>query len=193
MPHRLHLATTPLTSPRGTRATCFEVDVCDDALLLILASLPADSARAAFCVSTRWSKFGGLARQMRLKSYWRALFRTDLGFPDVALLTMADCLRFEARLANTEQCDRPWRCLSCLRPAALRLGDFCIDCVGNEDAFVPGNGGYVDSAVTCGHKHLVYWCALCEASCCRTCLMQGACTFCLLLQDDAPACAPCEL
>ena len=126
-----------------------------------------------------------------------------------------------------------WKCLSCLRPSPKRVNrSFCVDCMGDQGAFVAGNGGYIMCDVTCGHGDLVYWCALCEvsagmaskrcldcfcalcfcfllsshlllthgdfacaveqASACRKCLMGGACTFCLLLPADAPACEPCE-
>ena len=175
------------------QATTIE-SVDDDALTIILAMVPAAEARAAFCVSKRWSRLGDKARQARLKLYWRALFRSDVGFPDwsSALLTATDCFRFEARLLNS-RATSAWRCLSCLQHKSQRLGDFCSDCVGDEEAFVQGNGGYVMCNVTCGHpSKLVYWCALCEASACRYCLMGGACTFCLLLSPDAPACLPYE-
>ena len=165
-------------------------DVDDDCLVIILASLPAQEAQAAFCVSSRFAAKAAVARENRLKLFWRALFKSDIGFPDVKLLSQTDVTRFEQRLVN-EHTNR-WKCLSCLRPSGRFLGDFCMDCVGNESAFVRGNGGYVMCDVTCGHKNLVYWCALCEASSCRSCLMAGACTFCLLLTADAPACEPCE-
>ena len=54
----------------------------------------------------------------------------------------------------------------------------------DETAFKQGNGGHVMSDVTCGHSELVYYCPMCEASCCRNCLMGGACTFCILLTVD---------
>ena len=165
----------------------------DDCLVIILACLPAEEAQAAFCVSSRFAAKAATARENRLKLFWRALFKSDIGFQtdDVRLLCQADAMRFETRLMNEHHTSR-WKCLSCLRPSAMSLGDFCTDCVGNESAFIAGNGGYVMCDVTCGHKNLVYWCALCEASSCRSCLMAGACTFCLLLPADAPACEPCE-
>ena len=94
-----------LASPRdGLRAwqsaTSID-DICDDALTIILTSLPAEDARAAFCTSSRWAGRAAAAREMRLKLYWRALFRSDIGFPeDVSLLTAADVVRFESRLIN---------------------------------------------------------------------------------------------
>ena len=171
--------------------------VDDDALTLILTALPAHDARAAFSVSKRFSAHAACAREKRLRLYWCALFRSEVGFPsrdDIALLTAADVYRFEARISNmsTNSTAGAWRCLSCLQPSPLRVGDFCADCVGNEAAFVKGNGGYIMSDVTCGHRDLVYWCALCEASSCRNCLMGGACTFCLLLAAPNGPCGPCE-
>ena len=177
----------------GPSSMGFE-SIDDDALMLILVMLPADDARAAFCVSRRLAAKASAARELRLKAYWLTLFRSDMGFPEhgVAMLTTADVLRFEARLYNMQT--SMWRCLSCLQSSPLRVGDFCADCVGNEEAFVEGNGKYITSDVTCGHNSkLVYYCPMCEAASCRTCLMGGACTFCLLLPADAPACAPCEV
>lgn len=168
------------------------IDVIDDdCLAVILACLPAEHARAAFCTSSRFASSAAIARENRLKLYWRALFGNEIGFPDVTILSQSDVTRFEQRLVNNTYDPSSWKCLSCLRPSEQRLGDFCVDCVGDEKAFVSGNGGYVMCDVTCGHADLVYWCALCEASSCRSCLMGGACTFCLLLPADAPACEPC--
>lgn len=167
-------------------------NIDDDCLVIILACLPAEEAQSAFCVSHQFATKAAVARENRLKLFWRALFRSDVGFPDVKLLSQTDVTRFEQRLMNFHTTSR-WKCLSCLKPSIGRsFGDFCTDCVGDESAFVAGNGGYVMCDVTCGHKNLVYWCALCEASSCRSCLMAGACTFCLLLPADAPACEPCE-
>ena len=96
-----------LASPRGVRAwqnatDAVDIeDICDDALTIILTLLPAEDARAAFCVSSRWAGKAAAAREMRLKLYWRALFRTDTGFPDdVTMLISADVVRFESRLLN---------------------------------------------------------------------------------------------
>ena len=37
-----------------------------------------------------------------------------------------------------------WKCLSCLRPSPKRVNrSFCVDCMGDEGAFVAGNGGYI--------------------------------------------------
>lgn len=176
-------------------ATTIE-SVDDDCVTMILAMIPAAEARAAFCTNKRLARLSDKARQSRMKMFWRALFRSEVGYPEwsAALLTAVDCFRFEARLLNMQDASvSHWRCLSCLKHKSQRLGDFCADCVGDEAAFVQGNGGYVMCNVTCGHpSKLVYWCALCEASACRYCLMGGACTFCLLLSADAPACMPCE-
>lgn len=174
----------------------------DDVLTHILLQLPAEDARAAFSVSKRWHSKGPEAREARFRCYWYSLFHTPLGFPTRELvlhLTAADAVRFEARLQNLvidskiEESGKNWRCLSCLRPSPMRLGGFCIDCVGDESAFVKGGGQYVDCDVTCGHEDLVYFCPLCEASTCRSCLMGGACTFCLLLVGDSSACEPCDI
>lgn len=167
-------------------------EVPDDALLIVLTALPAADARAAFCVSQRWVSAASQARDVRLRLYWRGLFGSDVGFPEenVKLLNAADCMRFEARLCNAQA--KSWRCLSCLRPHALRLGEFCVDCVGDSDSFVHGHGRFVACNVSCGHNsQSVYWCPLCEASACRTCLMSGACTMCLLVDVDTPVCEPC--
>ena len=176
---------------RGGAVTLDSID--DDALTLILVALPAEDARAAFCVNHRFASRDRAAREQRLRLFWRALFRSDYGFPDVACLTSVDAFRFEVRLQNSQHYDGRWKCLSCLKPSPLRLGNFCTECVGDEKAFVAGNGGHVMSDVTCGHSDLVYYCPVCEASCCRNCLMGGACTFCLLLTVDTPVCGPCEL
>ena len=167
----------------------------DDALTLILTALPAQDASAAFCVNQRFSSRDQAAREQRLRLFWRALFKGDgcVGFPDVTCLTAVDALRFEIRLTNAQHYDGRWRCLSCLKPSPLRLGHFCTDCVGDETAFKQGNGGHVMSDVTCGHSELVYYCPMCEASCCRNCLMGGAWTFCILLTVDTPSCGPCEV
>jgi len=168
--------------------------VDDDALCIILTSLSADDARSAFCVSRRWSSKSDLARSQRLKVYWVALFGSDLGFPDeqITWLSGADSLRFEARLSNQQELGRQ-RCLSCLKPSDRHFGEFCFDCIGDDGAFVHGSSELVSCSVTCGHRKLVYYCALCEVKSCRTCLMQGACTFCMLVAADAPAHWPCEL
>ena len=137
------------------------------------------------------------ARESRLRTYWLQLFRSEAGFPDVALLTAADALRFEARLTNLQNKSlhrrSGWLCLSCLRPSPMRFGGFCVDCVDDEAAFVAGGGGHMMADVSCGHAPLVYFCPLCEAAACRSCLMGGACTMCLLLAADTPACGPCDL
>ena len=187
----------PDAAPFSAGTTTID-SIDDDSLMIILTMLPAEDARAAFCVSKRMADHAHAARKGRYAKYWLFLFGSITGFPhDVEMLTAADALRFEARLLNVQK-PGAWRCLSCLkREPNLRLGDFCADCIGNEEAFVPGNGKYMaslsSSSVTCGHNSkIVYFCAMCEASSCRTCLMGGACTFCLLLPADAPACAPCD-
>ena len=158
----------------------------DDCLIEILAHLSATHASAAFSVSNRLNALAPAARELRLKGYWEALFKSNTGFPDVRLLSQPDVIRFESRLTNLHD-QFSWRCLSCLRFSSQRRGTFCLNCIRDPRSFVRGNGGYVMSMVTCGHANLVYWCALCEASACRLCLMSGACTFCLLLSADFSA------
>ena len=92
-----------------------------------------------------------------MRHYWRWLFGSDIGFPveDVALLSAADAVRFEARLKNAQH-NGPWRCLSCLRTDryGLALGDFCVDCIGSDEkSFVKGSATHVTCDVTCGHGH----------------------------------------
>ena len=116
----------------------------DDTLVLILAAIPADDARSAFCVNQRFASKAAAAREKRLRLFWRALFKSEIGFPDVSLLTAADAVRFEVRLSNSQHA-RGWKCLSCLRPSPMQFGEFCLDCVANEKAFVAGT----DSSTYC--------------------------------------------
>ena len=105
------------TVVRGGNVTFDLID--DDALTLILTALPAQDASAAFCVNQRFSSRDQAAREQRLRLFWRALFKSDIGFPDVTCLTAVDALRFEIRLTNAQHYDGRWRCLCLPSPICI--------------------------------------------------------------------------
>lgn len=124
----------------------------------------------------RW--IGGLIR-----NFWYLLYKDDLLFKETNSYNynFIDLYRLESRIISPMG-----NCISCLRNIPLRLGNFCIECVGNPNNFIYGNS-HLHHMLKCSNNHsdICFTCLICEMSICYNCLFLGnGCNFCHLISEE---------
>ncbi len=124
----------------------------------------------------RW--IGGLIRK-----FWIILFRDDLSFREYLTTNynFVDLYRLESWILSPSG-----NCVSCLRNIPLKLGNFCIECVGNPDNFILGAGHKYQFLKCCNnHVNIFFTCLICEMSMCYNCLFKdNGCNFCRLISEE---------
>lgn len=118
-----------------------------------------------------------------MRTYWIILFKDDKCFIEKKsnIYNLVDLLRLECWIKSPLG-----NCVSCFRNIPLKLGNFCIECVGNKQNFILGSShNRILTKCSNSHSDMIFTCFICEMSMCYNCLfMDKGCNFCRLISEE---------